>query len=141
MPVTLAMTRYFTLFVGVAFLAAGIAGFIPFLTPPVPADAPSLTIDANYGLLLGLFPVNLVHNIFHFSVGVFGVLSFREYPAARRFCRFLGVTLAILTLMGIIPLLNVGFGVWPLYGHAIWLHGIEALIGIYLGFFAGQQVV
>src|SRR5512134_2929079 len=92
-------TRYFTLLVGVAFLAAGIAGFIPFFTPPAPVDAPPLTINTGYGLLLGLFPVNLVHNIFHFSVGVFGLFSFRAYPAAKRFCQILGVTLAILTLM------------------------------------------
>ena len=135
------VTRYFTLLVGVAFLAAGIAGFIPFFTPPAPAGAPHLTISTSYGLLLGLFPVNIVHNFFHFSVGVFGVLSFREYARARRFCQFLGITLGILTVMGMIPTLNVVFGIWPLYGHAIWLHGVEAVIGVYLGFFANQMEV
>ena len=135
------VTRYFTLLVGIAFLAAGVAGFIPFFTPPAPANAPHLTINTSYGLLLGLFPVNIVHNIFHFNVGLFGLLSFRAYSPARRFCQFLGITLGILTVMGLIPQLNVVFGVWPLYGHAIWLHGIEAVIGIYLGFFANQKVV
>lgn len=130
------ITRYFTLLVGIAFLAAGIGGFIPFFTPPAPADAPHLTIRANYGLLLGLFPVNVVHNLFHFGVGVFGLLSFRAYAPAKRFCKFLGVTLGVLTVMGMIPQLNTVFGTWPLYGHAIWLHGVEAGIGLYLGFFA-----
>lgn len=133
-------TRYFTLLVGLAFLAAGVAGFIPFFTPPAPADAPHLTIHANYGLLLGLFPVNVVHNIFHFGVGVYGLLSFRAYGAAKRFCTFLGIALGILTVMGLIPQLNTVFGIWPLYGHAVWLHGIEALIGLYLGFFTKQEV-
>jgi hypothetical protein len=135
------VTRYFTLLAGVAFLAAGIGGFIPFFTPPAPADAPHLSIHENYGLLLGLFPVNIVHNIFHFSVGVFGLFSFRTYAPARRFCKFLGITLGVLTVMGMIPQLNTVFGVWPLYGHAIWLHGIEAVIGIYLGFFVAQDRV
>lgn len=135
------VTRYFTLLAGVAFLAAGIGGFIPFFTPPAPADAPHLSIHENYGLLLGLFPVNIVHNIFHFGVGVFGLFSFRTYAPARRFCKFLGITLGVLTVMGMIPLLNTVFGVWPLYGHAIWLHGIEAVIGIYLGFFVAQDRV
>lgn len=135
------VTRYFTLLVGVAFLAAGIGGFIPFFTPPAPADAPYLSIHENYGLLLGLFPVNIVHNIFHFGVGVFGLFSFRTYAPARRFCKFLGITLGVLTVMGTIPQLNTVFGIWPLYGHAIWLHGIEAVIGIYLGFFIAQDHV
>lgn len=133
------LTRYFTLFVGIAFLAAGIGGFIPFFTPPALPDAPQLSIHTGYGLLLGLFPVNIVHNLFHFSVGVFGVLSFREYAQARRFCRFLGITLGILTIMGLIPQLNTVFGTWPLYGHAVWLHGIEALIGLYLGFVTNEK--
>jgi hypothetical protein len=133
------VTRYFTLLVGIAFLAAGIGGFIPFFTLPAPADAPHLTVHANYGLLLGLFPVNVVHNIFHFGVGVYGWLSFRTFGSAKRLCKFLGVTLGVLTVMGIVPQLNTVFGVWPLYGHAVWLHGVEALIGLYLGFYANQK--
>jgi hypothetical protein len=132
-------TRYFALVVGGAFTLAGIAGFIPFFTPHAPPDAPHLLVDANYGLLLGLFPVNLIHNLFHLGVGVTGILAFRSYASALQFSRFLGIALGILTLMGLIPSLNTGFGLWPLYGHDIWLHGLEAVIGIYLGFFAGQK--
>src|SRR5690349_12869182 len=132
-------TRYFALVVGVAFTMAGIAGFLPFFTPHAAPDAPHLIMDANYGLLLGLFPVNLIHNLFHFAVGVLGILAFRSYPSSLQFSRFLGITLAVLTVMGMIPALHTGFGVWPLYGHDIWLHGLEAVIGIYLGFFAVQK--
>lgn len=133
------ITRYFSLLVGAAFTAAGIAGFLPFFTTPPAAGAPPLLLDASYGLLLGLFPVNILHNIFHLGVGLFGISSFRNYSIARQFSRFLGVTLGILTLMGFLPKFNTGFGIWPLYGHDIWLHGIEAVIGIYLGFFVGQN--
>lgn len=132
-------TRYFVLIVGAAFLAAGIAGFIPFFTPHAPPEAPHLIVDTSYGYLLGLFPVNIVHNLFHFAVGVTGVLAFRSYPAALQFSRFLGITLGVLTLMGMIPALNTGFGLWPLYGHDIWLHGLEAVVGLYLGFFVVQK--
>jgi len=133
------LTRYFSLLVGVAFVAAGIAGFLPFFTTPPPTGSHSLLLDTSYGLLLGLFPVNIVHNIFHFGVGLYGVSAFRTYATARGFSRFLGVTLAIFTVMGMIPQLSVGFGIWPLYGHDVWLHGLEAVIGIYLGFFAVQN--
>jgi len=135
------ITRYFALLVGLAFLAAGIAGFIPFFTPSAPAHAPALLLNTNYGLLLGLFPVNVLHNVFHFGVGLFGVFSFRNYTTSHLFSRFLGVTLGILTIMGMVPVLNVGFGIWPLYGHDIWLHGLEAVIGLYLGFLVNQNTL
>lgn len=132
-------TRYFALVVGVAFTLAGIAGFLPFFTPHAPPEAPHLIVETSYGLLLGLFPVNIIHNLFHFGVGVLGVLAFRSYPSALQFSRFLGVALGVLTVMGLIPPLSTGFGLWPLYGHDIWLHGLEAVIGVYLGFFASQK--
>lgn len=132
-------TRYFALVVGAAFTLAGIAGFLPFFTPHPPLGAPHLIVDTSYGLLLGLFPVNIIHNLFHFGVGVLGLLAFRSYASALTFSRFLGITLGVLTLMGTIPALSTGFGLWPLYGHDIWLHGIEAVAGIYLGFFASQK--
>lgn len=130
------LTRHFALVVGGAFTLAGIAGFLPFFTPPPPTEAPDLIVNTSYGLLLELFPVNIIHNLFHFGVGVMGLLAFRAYPSALQFSRFLGITLAILTLMGMIPALSTGFGFLPLYGHDVWLHGLEAVIGIYLGFFA-----
>jgi hypothetical protein len=133
------ITRYFALVAGAAFTLAGIAGFLPFFTPHPPPQAPDLIVNTSYGLLLGLFPVNIIHNIFHFSVGVIGLLAFRAYPSALQFSRFLGITLGVLTVMGLIPSLNTGFGLWPLYGHDIWLHGLEAVIGMYLGFFARQK--
>ena len=132
-------TRYFALVAGAAFMLAGIAGFIPYFTPHASPEAPHLIVDTSYGLLLGLFPVNIIHNLFHFVVGVMGLLAFRSYLSSLQFSRFLGIVLAILTIMGLIPALNTGFGLWPLYGHDIWLHGLEAVMGIYLGFFAGQR--
>jgi hypothetical protein len=131
-------TRTFALLVGIAFTMAGIAGFLPMFTQAPPTDAPHLHLETSYGLLLGLFPVNILHNLFHFGTGIFGLAAFRTYSLARLFSRFLGVTLALFTLMGIVPQLNTTFGLLPLYGHDIWLHGIEAVIGLYLGFFVGQ---
>ena len=132
-------TRYFALVVGAAFALAGIAGFLPFFTPHASPDAPHLLVNTSYGLLLGLFPVNIIHNLFHFAWGVAGLLAFRAYPAALTFSRYFGVTLAVLTVMGMLPPFRTGFGLMPLYGHDIWLHGLEAIIGIYLGFFAGKR--
>ncbi|HEY3475224.1 MAG TPA: DUF4383 domain-containing protein [Anaerolineales bacterium] len=132
-------TRYFALIVGVAFTMAGIAGFLPFFTPHSSPDAPHLLMNTSYGLLLGLFPVNIIHNLFHFAWGVTGMLASRTYPSALKFSRYFGVTLAVLTVMGMLPSFRTGFGLMPLYGHDIWLHGFEAVIGVYLGFYAPQK--
>lgn len=143
------ITRYFALVVGIAFTFAGVAGFLPSLTPPAPADALPLHVHTSYGYLLGLFPVNILHNIFHFGVGLFGLAAYRRFSSALLFARFLAIALGILTLMGLVPGLNTAFGLFPLYGHAIWLHGIEAIAAFYLGFLspaslpgkAGQSTV
>ena len=133
------LTRYFALVVGAAFAAAGVAGFLPVFTLHPPSDAPQLLVNTSSGLLLGLFPVNIVHNLFHFGWWIAGLLSSRTYPSALRFTRYFGVTLAVLTFMGLLPPLRTGFGLIPLYGHDIWLHGLEAVIAIYLGFVAPQK--
>lgn len=136
---TPALTRYFALVIGILFVLAGIGGFLPFITQPPPAGAPSLHLTAAHGRLLGLFPVNIAHNIFHFTVGVLGLLAYRGYASARQFARGLAVTLGILTFMGLFPVLNTTFGWLPLYGHAVWLHGVEAALAAYLGFFTAPE--
>jgi hypothetical protein len=40
--------------------------------------------------------------------------------------------------MGLLPVLNITFGLIPLYGHDIWLHGGFAAMASYFGF--GQKV-
>ena len=126
--------RYYTLLVGIAFTIAGIGGFISGVTQPMPADAPHLMVEANYGLLLGLFPINVLHNLFHLAIGVGGLLTFRNDAYARRFLQVFGSALILLTVMGLIPQLNTTFGLVPIFGHDIWLHGLEGVIAVYLVF-------
>lgn len=128
------ITQQFTLLIAVAFLLAAVGGFVPFVTTP--ADAmPALLIANNSGYLLGLFPVNLVHNLFHLSISLAAFYSFRQLPTALLFCRILAITLGTLTIMGLLPAMATMAGFMPVFGHAIWLHGLEALIAAYLGFF------
>ena len=135
---TVAFTRYFSLIVGVLFVLAGVGGFLPFITQPPPADALPLHLAISHGRLLGLFPVNILHNLFHFAVGILGLLAYRQYSTARLFSQGLAVTLGAFTVMGLLPMFNTMFGWFPLYGHDIWLHGLEAVVGAWLGFFAGR---
>jgi hypothetical protein len=36
--------------------------------------------------------------------------------------------------MGLLPQLDVTFGLAPLFGHDVWLHGVEAVAAGYIGF-------
>ena len=132
-------TRSYALLVGVAFTLAGIGGFVSFLTPPATADAPTLLIETSYGLLLGLFPINLIHNLFHLAIGVFGLLAYRDLIPLRNFMRGFGIILALLAILGMIPTANTLGGYMPIYGHDVWLHGVEAVVALGLGFLGSMQ--
>jgi hypothetical protein len=43
-------------------------------------------------------------------------------------------------LIGLIPATNTVFGLVPLFGHDIWLHGLSALFAAYFGWVAAPDV-
>ncbi|HEX6212850.1 MAG TPA: DUF4383 domain-containing protein [Methylomirabilota bacterium] len=126
-------SRNFAMVLGVIYIVVGVLGFVrPLVT--VPADAPPLAFDQGYGYLFGLFPVNILHNLVHLAIGVWGVLAARTFPAARTFAASVAIIFGVLTVMGFIPQLNTVFGLIPLFGHDIWLHALTAIAGAYFGF-------
>ncbi len=137
-------TRTFALIMGIVLLLSGIAGFIPGLVThvePVTGPAPGATgaattadvVDAG-GYLLGLFPVNTLHNLVHVVWGLFGIVAYRSFRNARTFAQATAVVYAVLTVFGLIPGLNTTFGLIPLYGHDVWLHALIAIVSAYFGF-------
>jgi hypothetical protein len=76
-----APVRYFVLFLGVVYLIVGILGFLPAMLQPPGAAVSDLVVDAGYGRLLGLFPVNVLHNVVHLAVGLLGLLAYRSLGA------------------------------------------------------------
>lgn len=126
--------KRFALIYGIVFLAVAIAGFIPGLT--VPHSHPDVTLTAGMGLVLGLFPVNVLHNLAHAAFGVWGLVAARTPGAARLYARAVAIAYALLAVMGLIPALRLytSFGLVPLYGHDIWLHVLLAAIAGYFGF-------
>jgi hypothetical protein len=125
--------RYFALISGAIYVLIGILGFIPGLVA-APGTAPDLVVNANYGYLMGLFPINLLHNIVHLAVGVWGLASYRSYSGARTYGRGLAIFYGLLAVMGLIPVLNTTFGLIPIFSHDVWLHALTALIAAYFGF-------
>lgn len=132
-------SRQFARAIGIVFVAVGLLGFVPGLKSPPPTWAPNVVADGSYGLLLGLFPVNWIHNLVHLAIGLIALSSSRMMSDARKFARSLAILYGALAVMGLIPKLNSTFGVIPLFGHDVWLHAGTAAIAAYFGF--GQRMV
>jgi hypothetical protein len=136
-------TRYFAAVVGVVYLLVGILGFIPAsLSPPGvvgPAEGQELAVNTLHGRLLGLFPVNVLHDLVHVVIGILGIAAYTSFDRARTFARGLAILYAVLTVMGLIPGLNTVFGLVPLYGHDVWLHAVTAAIAAYFGWGAVER--
>lgn len=84
-------TRYFALIIGIVYVLVGILGFFPGLIHPPEALDPNLVVETYYGRLLGIFPINILHNLVHLAVGVWGVAAYRSYDGSRNFARGLTV--------------------------------------------------
>lgn len=124
-------TRTFALIFGIVFLAVGVAGFVPGLVQPLHEGHPPVT--GNAGQLLGLFPVNELHNAVHILFGLWGLAASRSLGGAVLYARGIAIAYGLLTIAGFIPQLNTLFGLVPLYGNDIWLHALLALVGAYFG--------
>lgn len=125
-------TRTFALLFGIVFLAVGVAGFIPGLVHS-PAGDHDVTMDQNYGDLLGIFPVNLLHNAVHILFGLWGLAASRSLAGSVSYARAVAIIYAVLTVMGLVESLNTTFGYIPIYGNDVWLHAALALVAAYFG--------
>ena len=133
-------TRMFALIFGIVFLLAGASGFIPGLLHPVPAGAPPLTVAAGYGFILGLLPVNILHNLVHVLFGILGVAAYAGVFAPRVYAQIVAVAYGLLVVLGLIPATNTLFGLVPIYGADVWLHLALGLVAAYFGFMRPAEV-
>jgi hypothetical protein len=125
-------TQLFARIYGIVFLIVGIGGFIPGLTQP--HVHPGLIVNGSSGMELGLFPVNILHNVVHIAFGIWGLVAGQSFAGARLYARGVAVIYALLTVLGVIPATNTAFGLVPIYGNDVWLHGLLAVVAAYFGF-------
>ena len=128
--------RNFALIAGIIYLAVGVLGFVPAAITPPPPDAPEVGIRAFHGYLLGLFPINVVHNLVHLAIGAWGIAAARSMSGARGYSKGLAVIYGALAVMGLIPGLNTMFGLVPIHSHDVWLHAATAIVAAYFGWSA-----
>jgi hypothetical protein len=134
------MTRTFALLFGIVFLAVGLLGFVPGAMH-VPTGSHHVTMTQNYGDLLGLFPVNMLHNIVHILFGIWGLLAFRSLSGALTYARSVAIIYAVLAILGLIPAFDTTFGLIPIYGNDVWLHVLLAVVAAYFGWVHKDRVI
>lgn len=117
------LKRAATIF-GIAFIAAGILGFVPGIT----------TAE---GHLLGIFHVNAVHNVIHILSGAVALFAgYHSEYASRLYFQIFGVVYALVALLGLF------YGSSPILGIVanntadVVLHAVIAAVALYLGFAA-----
>lgn len=117
---------------GVVFLLVGILGFV----------ATGMNMDANMDTapkLLGLFPVNALHNIVHLLFGVWGLLAARTLAGSVTYAKVGGAIYVLLAIAGyFIP---TTFGLIPIGGNDIWLHALLGIVLLVVGLQAGKKTV
>ena len=93
------MTRTAARVFGIVYLLVGILGFVPGLAMPM---AMPQTLGGTMSLL-GLFPVNILHNLVHVLVGIAGLAVAGSLANSRTYFRTLAVVYGLLTVLGLIP--------------------------------------
>ena len=118
---------------GVVFILVAIMGFVaPGGMQMQPAD------PATAAKVLGMFPVNLLHNIVHLLFGIWGLAASRSWGGSKSYFTIAGAIYAVLTCVGFLS--PSGFGLVPLGGNDIWLHAVLAIAMLGIGLTAKPAV-
>jgi hypothetical protein len=94
------LAQNLALLFGVAFLAAGVLGFIPGITTNL-GDIKFAGNDSP-SELLGIFQVSILHNIVHLLFGIAGVALSRTTASAQTYLLWSGVLYVVLFVYGLV---------------------------------------
>ena len=94
---TLAQTL--ALVFGLAFLGAGILGFIPGITTNY--DDMGFAGNDSEAELLGIFQVSILHNLVHLLFGIAGLAMARTWESARNYLLWSGIIYVLLFIYGL----------------------------------------
>ena len=115
-----------SLIFGIAFIFAGIAGFMP-----------TFTMD---GYLFGFFIFNFFHNLVHIVSGVIAVLAAFKFTYAKWYFRLFGLVYLVVAILGFMhaEILSM-VGLHMNLADNI-LHIVIALVALYLGWAVRTRV-
>jgi hypothetical protein len=111
------VTRAVVGVLGAIYVIVGILGFLgePIVVPGSHSDMQSATGD-----LLGIFPINAIHNVVHLAIGAVLLYGATEAGRAIVVARGIAVAYALVGVLGFIA--PDTFGLMPIGGADIWLH-------------------
>ena len=124
------MVKRVAMLFGVVFLLVGILGLVS-------PGGMAMGDAANPSMLLGLFPINLLHNVVHLLFGVWGLVAMRSFNAAALYCKVGGIIYIVLALCGFV--IPTTFGLIPTGGNDIWLHALLGIVLAGAGFTAKEE--
>jgi hypothetical protein len=127
------MVRRVALVFGIAFLLVALLGFIM----PGPGGIMDMSADPPANMLLGLFPVNFLHNLVHLLFGVWGLVASRSFAGAKMYAQVVGVIYVVLAILGFVA--PTTFGLIPIGGNDIWLHAVMGIVLAGVGFTAKDE--
>jgi hypothetical protein len=105
---------------GIAFLAAGILGFIPGVTTNY--DDMTFAGNDSRAELLGIFQVSILHNIVHLLFGIAGLALARTWDGARAYLLWGGVIYIVLFGYGLLVSSTSDANFVPINNADDWLH-------------------
>lgn len=111
---------------GVIFVLVGLAGFTPVGLGITRMD------HGGTHTLLGLFPVNALHNVVHLAFGFWGLWASRTDVRSLVFSFGSGAAYLVLGVLGIFT--NSLFGIVPIGGYDVYLHFAIAAVLAGFGF-------
>lgn len=123
------MVKRVALVFGIVFLLIGVLGLLQ-------PGGREMGAEPAPHVLLGLFPVNLLHNIVHLVFGIWGLAASRSFSGAKSYAQIGGVLYIVLAVVGFVA--PTTFGFIPIGGNAIWLHAVLGLALAYFGFTAKE---
>jgi hypothetical protein len=123
------MVKRVAMVFGAVFLLVGILGLIAPGGMQMGADPAPATV-------LGMFPVNLLHNIVHLLFGVWGLVASRSFAGAKTYATVGGVIYIVLACLAFVS--PTTFGLIPIGGNDIWLHAALGIVLAVFGFTAKE---
>ena len=117
--------------VGVVFLLVGILGFIPGVTSNF--DTINFVGHESEAKLLGLFQVNILHNVVHLLFGAAGIAAAARLTWSRSFLIYGGVIYLVLWVYGLVIDLETAANFVSLNTADNWLHFVLGAAMIALG--------
>lgn len=118
--------------VGLVFVAVGVLGFVPGITTDY--DTLNFAGHDSEAKLLGIFQVNILHNIVHLAFGLVGLALARSWAGARAFLIWGGVIYLVLWIYGLVIDLDSSANFVSLNSADNWLHLVLGVGMVAVGF-------